>query len=367
MKTSELSGSADNIIVIRTDDGDTKQAKKVVKSSSDEIEMMREHGQNDYIIRQLILKKKNDLLARINQFEKAADYDHVMPVNRVESEDGEDGISWTVSVEMPLWESLREYLDRTHPKPSEMRKIAISVAEDIKYLHESGITHGRIHPNNIFVNPYGKVCVGDFGEVRSLHIPCEYHAPEIADGFSYDQSVDIYSLGYMIKKDLYFSGCDMAVGMMCDTVSERRPVIDQVIKTLRGISDSSSSDKIIIPKDLDRTTFGWGDRELKEKKMALVSLAPHSFVIPIDMDTLTIGRGTDDQPVDAEVNVAQISRLHCKIEKRRSDYYIEDCGSKNGTYLNRKRLPKNQPVRFQTGDRVRLANVIFIVRNEEVI
>ncbi len=367
MKTSELSGSADNIIVIRTDEGDSKKAKKIVKSNSAEIEMMREHGQNDYLIHQMISKKKNDLLTRVSQFEKVADYDHVMPVNRVESEDGEDGISWTVLIEMPLWESLREYLDRKHPKPSEMRKIAITIAEDIKFLHEAGITHGRIHPNNIFVNPYGKICIGDFGEVRSLYIPCEYHAPEIKDGYSYDQSVDIYSLGYMIKKDLYFNGCDLEIGMMCNSLPERRPGIDHVIQTLGGISDSISADKIIVPKDLDQTTFGWGDRELKKKKMVLVSLEPHNYVIPIDMDTLTIGRGMDDQPVDVEVNVPQVSRLHCRIERRRSDYYIEDCGSKNGTYLNRKRLPKNQPARFQVGDRIRLANVIFIVRNEEVV
>ena len=45
-----------------------------------------------------------------------------------------------------------------------------------------------------------------------------------------------------------------------------------------------------------------------------------------------------------------VSRQHAQILLRGENYFIEDLGSSNGTFLNSKRLPSRVPVPFNEGD-----------------
>ena len=53
---------------------------------------------------------------------------------------------------------------------------------------------------------------------------------------------------------------------------------------------------------------------------------------PLGADRLTVGRRPD---CDIFLDDVTVSRDHAIIVRRGSEYYLDDCGSLNGTYVNR--------------------------------
>lgn len=77
----------------------------------------------------------------------------------------------------------------------------------------------------------------------------------------------------------------------------------------------------------------------------------------IDVDVHSIGR---NEACDVVVRDSRISGFHCRIYRRSSGYlgrtaYVEDCSS-NGTFLNRKKLPKREPFALCNGDHLALVS-----------
>jgi hypothetical protein len=56
-----------------------------------------------------------------------------------------------------------------------------------------------------------------------------------------------------------------------------------------------------------------------------------------------------------------VSRHHAKITRRGRDVFIEDLGSVNGTFLNRKKLKPYLSRRLQNGDELRLGTLVLRV------
>ena len=55
----------------------------------------------------------------------------------------------------------------------------------------------------------------------------------------------------------------------------------------------------------------------------------------LEQDRLTVGRNPD---CDIFLDDVTVSRDHAIIVRRGHDYHIDDCGSLNGTYVNRQRV-----------------------------
>jgi DNA-binding winged helix-turn-helix (wHTH) protein len=79
-------------------------------------------------------------------------------------------------------------------------------------------------------------------------------------------------------------------------------------------------------------------------------LAGHRW--PIDQEVLLIGRG---EGCDLILPERQISRQHARLRREADGYYIEDLGSKNGTFINGQALPPFVPHRLKDGDEIALA------------
>ena len=56
-----------------------------------------------------------------------------------------------------------------------------------------------------------------------------------------------------------------------------------------------------------------------------------------------------------------VSRRHAKITRRGNEVFIEDLGSINGTFLNRKKLTPYLPQAMKSGDELQLGKLILRV------
>ncbi len=71
---------------------------------------------------------------------------------------------------------------------------------------------------------------------------------------------------------------------------------------------------------------------------------------PLAKEKITIGRDPDNEIVLAD---RRVSRRHTLIERKGERYYIQDCGSKNGTFVNG--VPIQEPVPLKDGDEIQIA------------
>ena len=97
--------------------------------------------------------------------------------------------------------------------------------------------------------------------------------------------------------------------------------------------------------------------------------------IPITCEEFTIGRAGDGQ-CDYQINQPYVSPRHCAVTYRAGEFIIKDLGSKNGTYVNGERLPREREVIVPVGSEIEITKNIaleiwdpdtFVDVNREVV
>jgi len=78
---------------------------------------------------------------------------------------------------------------------------------------------------------------------------------------------------------------------------------------------------------------------------------------PIEGERMTIGRRPDS---DVFLDDITVSRDHAILVARGSDYYLDDCGSLNGTYVNRARIESQ---RLADGDELQIGKYKLTFRS----
>lgn len=71
-------------------------------------------------------------------------------------------------------------------------------------------------------------------------------------------------------------------------------------------------------------------------------------VFPVERARITVGRRPDS---DVFLDDVTVSRDHAVVVKRGEHYYLDDCGSLNGTYVNRRRIDSQ---RLSDGDELQI-------------
>ncbi len=71
-------------------------------------------------------------------------------------------------------------------------------------------------------------------------------------------------------------------------------------------------------------------------------------------DELTLGRAGGCQ---VTIDDTYVSQLHARLFQRDGQYYLEDLGSTNGTYLNRKKV--TAPIAIRKGDRLQVGKTVL--------
>lgn len=69
---------------------------------------------------------------------------------------------------------------------------------------------------------------------------------------------------------------------------------------------------------------------------------------PLEGDRMSVGRSPES---DVFLDDVTVSRDHALIVRRGHDYYLDDCGSLNGTYVNRQRI---ESTRLSDGDELQI-------------
>ncbi|MEU8395596.1 protein kinase [Nonomuraea sp. NPDC048892] len=102
--------------------------------------------------------------------------------------------------------SLRDKVRKEGPLPvPEVLRAGVKLAGALAAVHEAGVLHGDIKPQNILISRYGELAIADFGVARvvdSSEISATsqaftplHAAPEVLTGQPHSASTDIYSLG----------------------------------------------------------------------------------------------------------------------------------------------------------------------------
>ena len=72
-------------------------------------------------------------------------------------------------------------------------------------------------------------------------------------------------------------------------------------------------------------------------------------------DELTVGRAGGCQVALGEDSY--VSQLHARVFRRDGQFYVEDLGSTNGTYVNRKKV--TAPIVIRKGDRLQIGKTVL--------
>ena len=180
-------------------------------------------------------------------------------------------------------ETLKDLIRREAPlEPRRAINIALQILAALRIAHQQGVVHRDVKPQNILMQPDGKVKVADFGiasaggdsemtEAGSIVGTAQYLAPEQARGLTVGPPADLYSVGIVLYEMLSgrvpFEG-DTAVNVAMRHVQEapaplgdRNPLVPAALESvvMRALAKDprdryQSADEMGI--DLDRVRQG---------------------------------------------------------------------------------------------------------------
>lgn len=132
-----------------------------------------------------------------------------------------------------------------------------------------------------------------------------------------------------------------------------------LIAELRRTLDDSSREPRYI-RTVARFGYAFSGQTLSDERSqenARFWLISESTQIPLREGSQVIGRADD---VDVRIVVPGVSRHHARFDVSSSGASVEDLGSKNGTFVNDRRIAK--PLLLASGDRIRIGTIAFTLR-----
>ncbi len=110
--------------------------------------------------------------------------------------------------------------------------------------------------------------------------------------------------------------------------------------------------------------------DISEEGKNLVLMSPDGCNLEIpSKDDVVIGREDPISEVFPDVDLTAlgglekgVSRKHAVIHRTGADYTVEDMGSTNGTFINRKRIQPHAPESIKPGDEVRFGKLSLSVK-----
>jgi pSer/pThr/pTyr-binding forkhead associated (FHA) protein len=109
-------------------------------------------------------------------------------------------------------------------------------------------------------------------------------------------------------------------------------------------------------------------KESPAERLVLASADGSTLEIPAK-EEVVIGREDPISEVFPDIDLTGfggmekgVSRKHALIHRSGADYTVEDMGSTNGTYVNRKKILPNTPLAIKSGDEIRFGKLAFSLK-----
>ena len=99
-------------------------------------------------------------------------------------------------------------------------------------------------------------------------------------------------------------------------------------------------------------------KESQPKDTPYLQASESEEIIKVDKKSILVGRMGNF--VDYIIDNNAVGKVHAEISHEDDSYFIMDCSSKNGTYLNENRLKPNTKIKINNKDVIRFANKEFI-------
>lgn len=115
----------------------------------------------------------------------------------------------------------------------------------------------------------------------------------------------------------------------------------------------STDDTTIVLTDI-RAALQSSEKEAQQRPAALLVIGGdlNGTIFDLDEEVISVGRNADNS-IPLEFN--GVSRYHFKVSAKSDGHYVEDCGSKNGTYLNNKKV--EEPTLLEKSDVIKIGSV----------
>ena len=128
-------------------------------------------------------------------------------------------------------------------------------------------------------------------------------------------------------------------------------VLRAVWAEMRGPSPAQSA-PVAAPGRAAPARASWGSRD--GTRLRVVEPAEERGRSYELGDELTLGRAGGCQ---VTIDDNYVSQLHARLFRREGQYYVEDLGSTNGTYLNRRKV--TAPIAIRRGDRLQVGKTVL--------
>ena len=225
-----------------------------------------------------------------------------------------------------------------HLKEDTFVSIAINMCKSVMRIADNGFLnwqHIDFAKERVFVQLSDQTVYYVYLPIKGIYL-----APE-----SIDKEIETF-IGSLTKEIPDPDASKMAA-IRNHVQSNRDPLID-FIDFLSGLLDNNSASQPQHPNGILKLYN-------EEKNHTLV----------IDKPSFSIGKLVT--AVDGVISYSKfVGRVHCQIVNNNGEYYIYDMDSMNGTAVNDAPVKPGKGFPLKNGDRLKIANVEFIVDIEEV-
>lgn len=270
----------------------------------------------------------------------------------------------------------------------DITKLIISIASAMEVIHKTnGVLHRDISPENIYILKDGNVKLLDFGSARNVQSKGQQgFSVEFKPGFapleqySKDGNQGTYTDVYALACTYYYAltGCmipsaiDRLEGREYTSLKHMIPGISPTIsdgvdnaldldyrsriQTMREFIDILSENSYVMPSSFSKEKKAVPYLEVKTGE-----LEANKWNLPPDTEVL-FGRS----PILSNIILTTdplISKIHCKIiYNQKLDVFLLSDLSRNGTYVENKRLVQGEIYKFKPGFQFSLAGRICVIK-----
>lgn len=295
-------------------------------------------------------------------------------------------VTYHVTDEKTLEEFLQEYIGKT-----ELSDIIRSLINLFKAVKKKSIDINNyvLDKDYVFIDPNNK-------EIYLIYLPLKdgrkpmsirEFIKDIIGIVNYDLNGDLNFFvnvhNYLNDKDFTIEGLDILLDIENNSYEEKKEIGYTVVSE----SDSSKEKQIVFQREsemrytqlnfekdnkaiddeeCDTTIFDEDEGttviglEEDYRVVASIKRVASSETMEIFKETFKIGR--DKVSCDFVIDNKLVGRLHATIVKKYGQYYIFDNSSRNGTFINGKKIETMTKHNIKNGDEIKLSNETFIFK-----